>query len=95
MVRYSKEFPKESLLTQINFRQSQENFFIKSGVNEIEERTDFNSTLENEWVIKEILKFESPILAIEKGDIFGIGKNILVVLTINSIHIIGSEIAEK
>ena len=72
----------------MNFRKSQENLFVKSGVNEIEERTDINSTLENEWVIKEILKFESPILSIEKGDIFGIGKNMLVVLIVNSIHII-------
>jgi hypothetical protein len=41
------------------------------------------------WDITEILKFDSAILAVEKGDIFGVGVDVLVVLTINSVHVIG------
>lgn len=44
------------------------------------------------WEIKEILKFDSAILAVEKGDIFGLGINVLVVLTVNSVHVIGPAI---
>lgn len=45
---------------------------------------------QDKWVITEILKFDSPILAMQRGDIFGINQHMLVVLTINSIHVIST-----
>jgi hypothetical protein len=42
--------------------------------------------------IAEIMKFDSAILAVEKGDIYGIGNEVIVVVTANSVHVIGSSI---
>jgi hypothetical protein len=38
------------------------------------------------------MKFDSAILAVEKGDIFDIDVEMLVVLTVNSVHVIGPSI---
>jgi hypothetical protein len=43
----------------------------------------------NEMHIAEVMKFDSPILAIDRGDIFGIGKEVVVVVTVSSVHVIG------
>ena len=40
------------------------------------------------WKISEIVKVDGPVLAIEKGDLFGIGIEQIVVLTVNSIHVL-------
>lgn len=49
-------------------------------------------SLLDDWRIIEIMKFDSAILSIESGDIFGIGTDVLVVLTINSIHVIAAKL---
>ena len=43
---------------------------------------------QEDWKVVDILKFDCPIIAIERGDIYGIGKEFLVVLTVNSVHVI-------
>jgi hypothetical protein len=45
------------------------------------------------WEIGEIMRFDSAILAVERGDIFDIGEDVLVVMTVNSVHVVGPAIS--
>jgi hypothetical protein len=52
-------------------------------------------TESNDYVIKDHLFLDHPIMAISKGDIFNIGVQYLIVVTTRSVWVIGPKAMDK